>query len=128
MRVKSEVFFVLFLAVFTISCNVGNKKKVDSQEIEVNKEEPKKLTNLEVEITGMTCEIGCAKLIQSKLYKVDGIKFAQVSFADSLGNITYDANSITTDEIKNMIQKIAGGDLYEVTAMNEVVTFKEINK
>ena len=123
MRVKSEVFFVLFLAVFTISCNIGNKKKVDPQEIEVNKEESKELTNLEVEITGMTCEIGCAKLIQSKLYKTEGVSFAEVSFEKANGKITYDANKISNDELKKIIENIAGGDLYKVGQMAEVVEF-----
>lgn len=123
MRVKNEVFFVVFLAVFTISCNVGNKKKVDSQEIEVNKEESKELTNLEVEITGMTCEIGCAKLIQSKLYKTEGVSFAEVSFEKENGKITYDANKISDEELKKIIENIAGGDLYKVGQMEEVINF-----
>ena len=123
MKVKSEVFFVLFLAVFTISCNVGNKKKVDPQEIEVNKEASKELTNLEVEITGMTCEIGCAKLIQSKLYKTEGVSFAEVSFEKENGKITYDANKISDEELKKIIESIAGGDLYKVGQMEEVANF-----
>jgi len=123
---KSALYISLFFILF-MACTNEKADKAMNKEV-VEKEMAENLKNVEVQIKGMTCEIGCAKLIQSKLYKVDGIKFAQVSFADSLGNITYDANSITTDEIKNMIQKIAGGDLYEVTAMNEVVTFKEINK
>lgn len=123
MRIKHEVLFVVFLAVFTISCNVGNNKKVDPQEIEVNIEEPKELTNLEVEITGMTCEIGCAKLIQSKLYKTDGVSFAEVSFEKENGKITYDANKISDDELKKIIENIAGGDLYKVGQMVEVTEF-----
>ena len=123
MRVKSEVFFLVFLAVFTISCNVGSKKKVAPQEIEVNLEEPKELTNLEVEITGMTCEIGCAKLIQSKLYKTEGVSFAEVSFEKENGKITYDSNKISDNELKKIIENIAGGDLYKVGQMEEVAHF-----
>ena len=122
MRIKHEVLFVVFLAVFIISCNVGNKKD-DPQEIEMNKEGPKDLTNLEVEITGMTCEIGCAKLIQSKLYKTDGVSFAEVSFEKENGKITYDANKISDDELKKIIENIAGGDLYKVGQMEEVTEF-----
>ena len=126
MKLFKNTLYILLLFVFLMACTNEKSNKVISQEA-TEKNIAENLKNVEVQIKGMTCQIGCAKLIQSKLYKVDGIKFAQVSFADSLGNITYDANRITTDEIKTIIQKIAGGDLYEVDGMTEVVNFKEIN-
>ncbi len=95
--------------------------------VKIEKPIVENLKNVEVQIRGMTCEIGCARLIQSKLYKTEGIKFAKVSFKDSLGNITYDANMISNTEIKNIIQNVAGGDLYKVVDMNEVENFKEFN-
>ena len=91
--------------------------------LRIEKNISENLKNLEVQIDGMTCEIGCARLIQSKLYKAEGIKFAQVSFEDSLGIITYDANRISQTEIKDVIQNVAGGDLYRVVTVNEVVSF-----
>lgn len=123
MKIIRKIFFVLFLSSLFISCNVRNEKKVDPLVVEVNKEEPTDLTNLEVEITGMTCEIGCAKLIQSKLYKTEGISFAEVSFERGSGKITYDTNKISKDELKKIIENIAGGDLYKVGQMDEVVDF-----
>lgn len=126
MNIFKNLFLIVMLGVFVIACNGENKKKMDNQ-IKTSKELSENLKNVEVQIKGMTCEIGCARLIQSKLYKADGIKFAKVSFADSLGVITYDANRISDNEIKNIIQKVAGGDLYRVTAMVEVASFKEIN-
>ena len=123
MKVKKGFYFIIFLSVFIISCNSGNAKKEADQVTEEKKELPKDLTNLEVEITGMTCEIGCAKLIQSKLYKTEGVSFAEVSFEKGNGKITYDANKISNDELKMIIEKIAGGDLYRVGKMDEVVEF-----
>ena len=123
MKIMRKILFVLFIATLFISCNVRNEKKVDPIEVEVIKEEAKNLTNLEVEITGMTCEIGCAKLIQSKLYKTEGVSFAEVSFEKGSGKITYDANRTTNDELKKIIENIAGGDLYKVGQMDEVVEF-----
>ena len=127
MKVNMELFFVLFLTVLMVSCNAGSEKKSDQQVVEVKKESPKKLTNLEVEITGMTCEIGCAKLIQSKLYKTEGVSFAEVSFEKANGKIIYDANRITTDELKKIIENIAGGDLYKVGEMEAVIEFSNDN-
>ena len=126
MKIFKNLFLILLLSTFVIACNGENNKKTENQ-VKTTKELSENLKNVEVQIKGMTCEIGCARLIQSKLYKADGIKFAKVSFADSLGNITYDANRISDTEIKNIIQKVAGGDLYKVTGMVEVESFKEIN-
>ena len=123
MKIIRKVFFVLFLSSLFISCNGVNEKKVDPLVVEENKEESKDLTNLEVEITGMTCEIGCAKLIQSKLYKTEGVSFAEVSFEKGSGKITFDADKISNDELKKIIENIAGGDLYKVGQMDEVVEF-----
>ena len=123
MKVNKVFCFVIFLAVFLMSCNVGGEKKADRQVVEVKEDLPKKLTNIEVEITGMTCEIGCAKLIQSKLYKTEGVSFAEVSFKNANGKITYDANQISNEELKKIIENIAGGDLYRVGEMDEVVEF-----
>jgi Cu+-exporting ATPase len=68
----------------------------------------------------MTCEIGCARLIQSKLYKADGISFAKVSFEDSTGIISYDQNIINAEEIKTVIENAAGGDIYSVVSIEEI--------
>ena len=39
------------------------------------------------------------------------------------GKITYDANKISDDELKKIIENIAGGDLYKVVQMEEVTEF-----
>ena len=68
----------------------------------------------------MTCEIGCARLIQSKLYKADGISYAKVSFEDSSGVVRYDQNRIDREKIKGIIEKTAGGEIYTVTSIEEI--------
>lgn len=68
----------------------------------------------------MTCEIGCAKLIQSKLYKVDGISYSKVSFANKNGQVTYDANKLSPEDIIKKVNGIAGGDLYSVVNSQEL--------
>jgi len=85
------------------------------------------IKNIEVDIEGMTCEIGCARLIQSKLYKTEGVKFADISFENKLGKISFDVNKVSVDEIKEEIQKIAGGDLYKVVKSREVESFSSTN-
>ena len=66
-------------------------------------------------ISGMTCEIGCAKTIQSKLSKKEGVLEAKVVFTDSIANIKYDANTTSKKELIAYISGIAGGKLYTAT-------------
>lgn len=122
MKIINKIVYVVVVSLFFLSCNNG-KEQIKGESVKTEKILAENIKNIEVEIKGMTCEIGCARLIQSKLYKADGIKFAKVSFADSLGSISYDANRISQKEIKDVIQKVAGGDLYKVIEMKEVDKF-----
>lgn len=119
-----KIFIVVLMAIFTLSaCNSESKK---SPKIEVAK--TPKIEKVALNISGMTCEIGCAKLIQSKLSKKAGIVAAKVIFKDSLGLIEFDANTISSKEITTFINGIAGGDLYTVKNSKQVANFDEIVK
>ncbi len=127
MKLINKILYVTILSVFFVACG-NDKPQTENAIVKTEKLLTENLKNVEVQIQGMTCEIGCARLIQSKLYKADGIKFAKVSFADSVGNITYDANRISDKEIKNIIQNVAGGDLYKVIEITEVEDFTKIQE
>ena len=73
-------------------------------------------------ISGMTCEIGCAKTIQSKLSKKEGIASATVVFKDSIALVEFDADKISKSEIISFVEGIAGGDLYKATETTKTVT------
>lgn len=122
MNIKNGFYFSIFVLVALVSCNknTGENVSVRNEKVEVIAEN---LKNIEVEIEGMTCEIGCARLIQSRLSKTNGIKFVQVSFENKLGDISYDENIISKKEIMEEIEKVAGGDTYKVLAINEVASF-----
>ena len=124
MKFKNIYHFLFMMLLIITSCNTSEKKEVKTEN---NGEIVENIKNIEVDIEGMTCEIGCAKLIQSKLYKTEGVKFADISFENKLGKISYDANKISIKDIENEIQKIAGGDLYKVTHSKEVESFSELN-
>ena len=74
-----QIFAIVLIAVFTLSaCNTETKK---APEVSIAK--PTKMQKVAINISGMTCEIGCAKTIQSKLSKKAGITSAKVIFKDS---------------------------------------------
>lgn len=74
-----------------------------------------KKENVSLAISGMTCEIGCAKTIQSKLSKKEGVLDAKVIFNDSIANIEFDANTTSKKELIAFVSGIAGGELYSAS-------------
>ncbi len=116
---------ILLLVIFTvIACN-NTKKETSEEKQPIEKSAiAANYKSLEVEIEGMTCEIGCARTIQSKLYKVDGITYSKVNFEAKKGIFTYDEKLISKEDLIQEITKIGGGDLYKVTKstdLNEVI-------
>lgn len=118
-----KVFYFITVLALIVACNSKQEEKIEAS-TEKTEVMAQNLKNVEVQIEGMTCEIGCARLIQSKLSKTDGVMFVKVSFEDKLGNITFDENKITNEKIKEEIQKIAGGETYKVTDIKEVTNFR----
>ena len=103
---------ILFTAIF-VSCEKSKDQKNTPEEKQTEIAEADVKT-VQLEIEGMTCEIGCAKLIQSKLYKTDGVSFAEVHFADSSGVVSYDANRLSEKDLVQVVEQSGGGDLYRV--------------
>lgn len=115
-----KLIVVFFLTIALFSCN-ETKKENPTEKKEINTEEiAANLKSIEVEIEGMTCEIGCARTIQSKLSKLDGVTYAKVDFESKKGQFTYDANKVNKSEIVKKIDGIAGGDVYSVIKTKEI--------
>ena len=117
----TRILAIICIAAFSLtSCNTDSKKKPVTKE--VSAPNPQKLA---FNISGMTCEIGCAKTIQSKLSKKAGITSAKVVFTDSIAMVEYNASAISQEEITSFVNGIAGGDLYKVKNAKSVTTFDE---
>ncbi len=120
------ISIIFFLSVFIFSCNTSQKENENIKGKTAAKSKVENLEKIEIEIEGMTCEIGCAKLIESKLAKTEGVRYAKVSFEEKLGRIEYDKNIINKKQFYNIIQNIAGGDLYKVVRIENVNKFTSI--
>ena len=111
---------IFFLTIAFFSCNEVKKETPTEQKEATTKETAAVYKSIEVEIEGMTCEIGCARTIQSKLSKVDGVTFAKVDFESKKGQFTFDTHKVSKNEIIKKIDGIAGGDVYSVTNTKEL--------
>ncbi|MGI9531305.1 heavy-metal-associated domain-containing protein [Lutimonas sp.] len=120
MKVHIKFISLVIIVLFFVSCD--SKKESQSEQSDEQEKElvAEDIQQVKVDIKGMTCEIGCARLIQSKLYKADGVTFAKVSFADSSGVVSFDQNRISQKEIKQIIEGTAGGEIYSVASIENI--------
>ncbi|WP_298365460.1 heavy metal-associated domain-containing protein [uncultured Lutibacter sp.] len=120
-----KIIYLLVITMALISCKESKNEERLKTDSNKQVELTENLKSIEVDIEGMTCEIGCARLIQSKLSKVDGVTYTNVDFESKKGVITFDQNKLSAADISSNINKIAGGDLYSVsktTELEEIIT------
>lgn len=110
MNIRSILTLAIILSFSIVSCKKETQKVETQKEISVAKME-----TVSLNIAGMTCEIGCAKTIQSKLSRKEGVASAKVVFTDSIATIKFDANKTSSEDLISFIDGIAGGDLYKAT-------------
>ncbi len=119
---------IITLAFVLFSCNEAKKNSaVEKSGIE-KREVAAIYKSIEVEIEGMTCEIGCAKTIESKLSKVEGVTYSKVNFEEKIGQFTFDESKISQEDIAKKIAGIGGGALYKATKITEIEEIKEIEE
>ncbi|CAL2090023.1 heavy-metal-associated domain-containing protein [Tenacibaculum sp. 190524A02b] len=107
MSIKKITLIFTLISFLAISCK---SQKEDAKEISLS-------------ISGMTCEIGCAKKIASDLSKKEGVIDAKVIFNDSIANIKYDANKTNKADLIAFVEGIAG-NMYKAS---EISSKKEGN-
>ncbi len=66
-------------------------------------------------IDGMTCAIGCAKTIETKLSGLDGVQKATVDFDKKTATIEYDAAVQTPEKLATFVEAVADGKTYKVS-------------
>jgi len=111
MKFQKILFVLAIFSMVAVGCKKEPKKK------ECHKTEQTANTNAEklaLNISGMSCEIGCAKMIESKLSKQDGVLDAKVIFNDSLAQISYDASKTNKASLMAFVEGIAENS-YKVT-------------
>lgn len=102
-----KYLLVAFLIVNMISCKPSEKKEASTEEIL-----PANLTTANINIKGMTCEIGCAKTIESKISKLEGVTDSKVIFEEGKGIFVFDSNKTSEEKIVSTINNLLDGKTY----------------
>jgi mercuric ion binding protein len=66
-------------------------------------------------IDGMTCAIGCAKTIETKLSKMDGVQKASVDFDKKQATVEFDAAILTPEKLVQAVESTGDGATYKVS-------------
>ncbi len=66
------------------------------------------------EIEGMSCAMGCAKVIEKKIAGLDGVQKATVDFDKKTATIEYDAAIQSPEKIVETVEAVADGKTYKV--------------
>ncbi|GAA3774893.1 hypothetical protein GCM10022271_03800 [Corallibacter vietnamensis] len=130
MKLFKNIIVIACFTVTIVSCKNNATPEVKTVEVETTTEKAELDPNAtyakaEFTIDGMTCAMGCAKTIEKKMAKMEGVKFAKVDFDKKLAMVEYDNAKVTTTSLEEVVKKT--GDAYSVKDMKTVDEFSEKN-
>jgi len=112
-------FFKTILSLLIVySMFVGCKNATDNKATAAKGKTESKVVKAETAsftITGMTCAIGCAKTIEMKLSKMDGVQKATVDFDKKLATVQFNANVLTAETLVKAVESTGDGETYKVS-------------
>ncbi|WP_225036123.1 cation transporter [Winogradskyella sp. SM1960] len=128
MKTLKTISIVAIIALVFTSCKNETEPEVKTVDVEVTKNDvattlDPNATYAKVEfgIDGMTCAMGCAKTIEKKMAKMEGVKSAKVDFDSRLAMVEYDEAKVTPESLEETVTKVA--DIYKVKNMHHVEEF-----
>jgi len=124
-----NILFVFAVALAIVSCKNNTKPEtitVDTQTETVKKEIitsdlAANYNKAEFKIDGMTCAIGCAKRIESKLASMEGVKSVTVDFEQKLAMVEYNEAKVDFEALTSTVAKVPGD--YKISDMKNVEAF-----
>lgn len=98
---------------------IESSKKDVSQALDPNATYAK----VEFNIKGMTCAVGCAKAIEKKMAKMEGVKFSKVNFEKELAMVEFDEAKVNPKALEKAIADVS--EVYKVQDMKSVDAFSK---
>jgi mercuric ion binding protein len=114
MRTPKTLLVLAFSGLFLLSCK-QNQSEVATENNAETEQIAENIQTASFSIEGMHCEFGCAKSIEKKLAKFDGIKSATVDFESKTATVEYNAVTQTPQVIAQFVEGLADGKTYKVS-------------
>jgi len=128
MKTLKVVSLIAIMALVFTSCKNEKQPEVKTVDVEVTKKDVAQTLDpnatyakVEFGIDGMTCAMGCAKTIEKKMAKMEGVKSAKVDFDKRLAMVEYDEAKVTPKSLEEAVGKVS--DTYKVKDMHAVDAF-----
>lgn len=127
MKTLKNMLALVMVMALMVSCKNETNPEVKTVDTDIAVKTEKVLNpdanfiKSEFTIDGMTCEIGCAKLIEKNINKMDGVKSAKVDFNNKLAMVEYDEAVVNHNSLEEAVTKSA--DVYKVSKMKTVKEF-----
>ncbi|MFD2551231.1 heavy-metal-associated domain-containing protein [Bizionia sediminis] len=125
MKSLKNIIAVAVIALIIVSCKNEATPEVvtietKSEQVAVKTELDPNATYAKAEFTieGMTCAMGCAKTIEKKMAKMEGVKSATVDFDTRLAMVEYDEAKVNTMTLEEAVKSVS--DIYSVKDMKTV--------
>lgn len=118
-----KLFSIVVVVLTLIACNNKEQQQPETKTVTHETVAEKKLDpnatyeTASFEIEGMKCAMGCAKVIEKNIAKMDGVKEATVDFDTKTATVSYDVDTVTKDDLIATVT--ATGDSYQVTTWDE---------
>lgn len=112
------IFSFAFASALLVGCK--DKTTVASNDVEKTTSKKEIVAALKPEtasfkIDGMVCEIGCAKTIEEKLVKLEGIQEVKVNFETKQATVNFDLDKLTSTDIVKAVETTGDGKTYKVS-------------
>ena len=112
---------LLLTTVILLALNCKNKTEAEIKTVEngttenteaykkqgANFQDSENYATAQFTIKGMTCAMGCAKTIEKKLAKMDGMYNAKVDFENELATVEFDAEKIDKDALVSTVSSVS---------------------
>lgn len=116
---KSLLTFGL-VSILLFSCKDTASKPIAGSDETNTKKEVAVAAKPEIasfKIDGMTCAMGCAKTIESKLSKMNGVQKATIDFDKKQATVEFDAAVISPENLSKTVEATGDGETYKVSGM-----------
>jgi Cu+-exporting ATPase len=113
---KSIIGFALAAMLF-VGCKKNENKTADAKSASAKKEvvAAVKPETASFHIEGMTCAIGCAKTIEEKLSKMEGVQKAKVDFDKKEATVNFDLDKLKSEDLVKAVETTGDGKTYKVS-------------
>ena len=118
MKIIKNITIVALITILVSSCKEESTSELKGNATVKTEVLAENLETVSMSIEGMTCEIGCAKLIEGKLTGANGVTEAKVDFESKIATVTFDKTQQTIATLTEVVEKTGGGDLYKVVTPN----------